>query len=384
MSALTGLSGCLSTDNAREEKQSHSDATAELPPLAVDGNHLVTPDGTAVTLRGVSIVDPKRGSTTPNRGRSSEDVLAHLTDQTAGWYPTVIRIPVQPIDIGDTEHGVAPTPPAFTQAELETYLSSYLDPLVAQCAARNVYAIIDFHRDEEEIPWGSLREESINQSLQAEATVFWETVASRYADADHVLYEVYNEPTTPGMWGPTSDPAINDIWALFLTFMQPIVDTIRNHSDAVAIVGSPGWSTSPEGALLDPVTGGNIAYAYHVYPGHAVSKNRAWDGQTAGGGGVEAVYETHPLFVTEFGWRDYDDRWLGGTTADFGEPFMNWLESHDAISWTAWCADVWWEPAMFVQGAEPDEWLLRGADSGSDEDAGQFIKEQLAAAAADN
>jgi len=23
------------------------------------------------------------------------------------------------------------------------------------------------------------------------------------------------------------------------------------------------------------------------------------------------------------------------------------MESHDSIHWTAWCVDVWWEPAIF-------------------------------------
>lgn len=378
LTALTAMSGYLAdTDPADGSARTQADTTTGLPRLAVEGNQFVTPDGTPVTLRGVSIVDPKRGSTTPNRGRSTEEVVAHVTDPDAGWYPTVIRIPVQPVDIGETEEGVAPTPPAFTQAELEAYLTTYLDPVVAQCAERNVYALIDFHRAKDEVAWGSQSEGTINQPLQTETTLFWETVAPRYADADHVLYEVYNEPTTPGMWGPTRDPEVKAVWKLFLQFIQPVVETIRQHTDTVVIVGSPGWSTSPEGALIEPVAGDNIGYSYHVYPGHDVSSAQAWDGATAGGGGVEAVYETQPLFVTEFGWRDYDDQWLGGTTSGFGAPFMDWLESH-GISWTAWCADVWWEPAMFVQGETNSEWLLRGNNVGSDEDAGEFIRERLA------
>jgi hypothetical protein len=216
--------------------------------------------------------------------------------------------------------------------------------------------------------------------LQTELQLFWETVAPRYADADHVLYEVYNEPRLPGMWGPTSDSAVQAVWQLFVQFIQPVVEAIRTYTDTVAIVGSPGWSTSPEGALIDPIDGGNIAYSYHIYPGHAVSEDEAWGATRPDGGGVEAVYEAYPLFVTEFGWRDYEHELLGGTTSGFGEPFMEWLESH-AISWTAWCGDVWWEPTMFVQGDQPSEWVLRGRDGGSPEDSGVFIKQQLATAA---
>ena len=379
---LSGFSGCLSSTPLSDvsSETTRTSGTA-LPQLAARDNRLVTPDDEPVTLRGVSVVDPKRADTTPNRGRSSSEIVTKVTDPDAGWYPSVIRIPVQPTDIGDHEQGQAPTPPAFTEAELTEYLTTYLDPLVSQCADEEVYAIIDFHRDGEGVPWGSVGEDTINESLQAEAVTFWDTVASRYADFDHVLYEVYNEPAEPGMWGPTSDAEVQSVWQLFLDFVQPLVDTVRAHTAAIAIVGSPGWSTSPEGALIEPVSGGNIAYSYHIYPGHDVSAAQAWDGIREDGGGVEAMYEEYPLFVTEFGWRDYDDPWLSGTTAGFGEAFMTWLASHDAINWTAWCADVWWDPAMFVQDAETGEWLLRGRDGGSDEDAGEYIRQQLETAA---
>lgn len=206
VAGVSGIAGCLSIKSLSGGSSDEEDTPAtDLLRLEVRGNRFVTPDGSAVTLRGVSIIDPKRGATTPNRGRSSSEVLAHLTDTDAGWYPSVIRIPVQPVDIGGHEHGTTPTPPAFSTAELEQYLTTYLDPLVAQCADNDVYVILDFHRDGEAIPWGSLFEDTINRELQAEAIRFWETVAPRYEDSHHVLFEVYNEPTEPGMWGPTSD-----------------------------------------------------------------------------------------------------------------------------------------------------------------------------------
>lgn len=382
---ISGIAGCVSANSLRERspEKKHTPATS-MSRLEVSGNRFVTSDGRAVTLRGVSIVDPKRAAATSDRERSGSEVVTHLTDPTRGWYPSVIRIPVQPVDIGDHIHGSTPAPPAFTPIELEQYLSSYLDPLIAQCADQDVYAIIDFHRHGETVQWGSSDKNKINKRLQVEAISFWEAVASRYGSLDHVLFEVYNEPAEPGMWGSTDDAEVRAVWQLFLQFVQPIVDTVREHSDSIVIVGSPGWSTSPEGALIKPITGGNIAYSYHVYPGHDVSVARAWDEKRSDGGGVEAVYETYPLFVTEFGWRNYDDPWLGGTTSGFGDAFMTWLESHEAINWTAWCADVWWDPAMFVQHARTGEWLLRGRDAGSDEDAGEYIRQRLATAAEDD
>lgn len=382
LTSLGAISGCLSASSPSGESQTAgSGATADIPRLTVDGTRLVTAEGRSITLRGVSIVDPKRGSTTPARGQTSSDVVARLTDADAGWYPTVIRVPVQPIDIGDTEHGVAPTPPAFTQAQLEQYLTTYLDPVIAQCAERNVYAIIDYHRHNEGIAWGSRSDETITTSLQAEARLFWDTVAPRYAEDSHVLYEVYNEPASPTMEGTTSDPDNRATWRLFLEFIQPIVETIRTHTDTVTIVGSPGWSTNPDGALIEPVAGDNLAYSYHIYPGHEVSKATAWDGTGPNGGGVDSVYEEYPLFVTEFGWRNHDDELLGGTTTAFGEPILQWVSTHPEISWTAWCADVWWDPAMFRLDPETGAWILRAQTDESRDGFGEVIKNQLATAA---
>ena len=349
-----------------------------LPPLAVRGNQVITPAGRPVTLRGVNTVDPRRANTRTERGLTSTEMVDLLTDSKQGWYPTVVRVPVQPIDIGDHDFEVPPEPPAFTQAELEEYLTTHLDPVVERCAERDVYAIVDYHRHWPGVDWGDLDTETINEPLQQEAMLFWETVAPRYGDDDHVLYEVYNEPTQPGMWGSTDEPWVRDVWQLFVTFIQPIVETVREHTDTLALVGSPGWSQSPEGALIEPIAGENIAYTYHIYPGHESSKQQAWDDSTLNGEGVEEVYKEYPLFVTEFGWRAYDHELLGGTTTGFGEPFMEWLEAHDSIHWTAWCGDIWWEPAMFKQGRQADDWLLRGRDAGSSEDSGEFIRQTLA------
>lgn len=167
-----------------------------------------------------------------------------------------------------------------------------------------------------------------------------------------------------------------------MDFAQPIVDTIRAHTDTLTLVGSPGWSQSPEGALVEPVEGENIAYTYHIYPGHEASEAGDWDDSAINGQGVDRVYEEYPLFVTEFGWRDYDDDLLGGETSEFGEAFMEWLESHDSIHWTAWCGDVWWEPAMFETGFDecpevPCEWDLLGRDAGSQEDMGEYVRQAI-------
>ncbi|WP_248905171.1 cellulase family glycosylhydrolase [Halocatena marina] len=318
-------------------------AVIPTPPLHVDGNLIKDPDGATVSLRGVNIADPKRINVTSQaRGKTAEQVVTMLTDTSQNWHSRAIRIPVQPVDIGEHPPGEGPSPVAFTQSQLESYLTDHLDPLIEHCLARGAYAIVDYHRHRD-IQW-------TNTSLHDEVELFWDTVAPRYADQPHVMYELYNEPQEPGMWGdPTQKSNWADVWRDWKSTAQPWVDLIRSHApDNLVLIGSPSWTQSPEGALVEPFDGSNLAYTYHVYPGHQVSQSscHCWDDATVNGEGVAQVYEEYPLFVTEFGWQEGAGRWIGGTDT-FGSAFLDWLEQSDAIHWTAWVGDPVWLPAMF-------------------------------------
>ncbi|MFC6963230.1 cellulase family glycosylhydrolase [Halocatena marina] len=319
------------------------------PWLHRDGNLIKDPDGNTVTLRGVNIADPKRiDVTAPARGMTAVQVIDMLTNESNGWYPRMIRLPVQPVDIGEYEPGSGPPIPAFDQSQLESYLNDHLDAAVQRCAERGVYCIIDYHRHRD-VQWAEGQSGPVNTALQDEVNMFWDIVAPRYADQSHVLYEVYNEPQEPGMWNdPTTTEWVADIWRLWLDMAQPWVDTIRSHADNLILMGSPSWSQSPEGALVEEFSGSDIAYTYHVYPGHNVSAEscHCWDDATVNGEGVAQVYEQAPLFVTEFGWEQNAGRYIGGTDT-FGNAFLDWLGQSDAIHWTAWVADPVWQPVMF-------------------------------------
>lgn len=104
----TGVAGAQSTDGI------------PMPWLDVKGNKISDPDGNEIILRGVNIADPKRiNVTAPARGKTAEQTIDLLTDASRDWYARVIRIPVQPVDIGEHEPGEGPDPIAFTEADLE-------------------------------------------------------------------------------------------------------------------------------------------------------------------------------------------------------------------------------------------------------------------------
>ncbi|AWB27636.1 cellulase family glycosylhydrolase [Halococcoides cellulosivorans] len=341
------------------------------PWLDVQGNTLVDPNDSTVKLRGLNIADPKRlNVTAPARGKDASQVVDLVTNNEEGWHPRVVRVPCQPVDIGENTPGHidgAPEPPAYTQSQLDDFLETHLDPVIDQLEAAGVYAIVDMHRHWKPLKWASGvptaqddPKEMINQDLHEEVMMFWETVGPRYADRSHVIYEIYNEPTEPGMWADVLERDwVKYVWDTWQAMAQPWVDEIRKTADNHIIVGNPGWSTSPEGALYDPFDGGNLSYAYHIYPGHNPSMNENWDAEATNAQGVAAgpdgdetsVYEEFPLFVTEFGWDNtIVSNYLRGSTSDFGEPFMEFLESSPAINWTAWCADPIWLPKMFTLG----------------------------------
>ena len=335
-----------------------ADAGIPTPRLHVDGNLIKDPEGNTVKLRGLNIADPRRiDATAPSRGKTAVQTIDYLTDQDEGWYPRVIRIPTQPGDIG----GLAPVPvadwqypepPSFDEDDLVAYCENHLDPVVERCGERNVYAIIDYHRH-----WGGGALQWNDPVLDEEVRMYWEYVAERYGDEEHVVFEVYNEPTSPQLAGQLVDDEgnVHEDW---LEVAQPWVDIIRGHSDNVILIGSHNYSQRPEAAVIAPFEGKNLAYTYHIYPQHQVSQQQGWDEYDTALESVVTpdgtpVYEEHPLFVTEFGWEDENlDTFylLQGTCEEFGDPFLEFLESSDAISWTAWCADPIWRPVMFTRG----------------------------------
>ncbi|WP_049928115.1 cellulase family glycosylhydrolase [Halopiger goleimassiliensis] len=465
-------------------------------------NRIVNEDGETFKMRGINIPDPKRVHRTRYlRGKTPTQIVDMLTDEDAGWYPRVIRVPAQPQDIGEHPMGHTgptyefgelespqavdddrrkmrpPQPVAFTEEQLEDYLETYYDPVVERCKEQGVYCIVDYHRHWHEQPpgieepsyaenhlpydseytnywaynshemfgpeepgsWGyvdqvfinntpgdgyveGLNSESdlpgtpyayenwtVNQELLDEVLLFWDVVAERYADEPHVLFEPYNEPTAPGIWGPVEGCSAfkqKPLWDTFVDeFMGPIIEKIREYqSDRVLLVGVPGWCQSVQALHwrdFNDAGYDDIAVTWHNYAGHDVSQMNNWFNDTSyqspeaveaetgealeepylpvddhpdhmtdcygweayEAAGLQNAMDHHPIAVTEFGWINDPDvsHWLRGTTTgqgtlpEYGVPFLDQIEQDDRISWVAWCADVRWLPKMFEYPAAPEE-----------------------------
>jgi endoglucanase len=327
------------------------------PWLHRDGNLIRDPSGNKVVLRGINTADVGRVNRLSEwRGKNIGHVIDLATNESKGWYTRAIRLPCQQQDIN-------------TAGGVETYVDKHLIPAVERCKRKGVYAIVDYHRitgyDGEQI--------------DSEVRNFWNHVAPLFADESHVIYEVFNEPTTPFGWGQSITEVGMEHWQLWKETAQPWVDLIRRHAPQnLILIGSPRWSQYTRFAAQDEFEGDNLAYVFHCYtqfegPGDCPD---CW-GYLFGNASREI-----PIFITEWGYANASspDHHFTGTTSGFGQKFKDYINAHDAIHWQAWCFDMNWEPMMFQReftGGCPDlpcGWKVMGGENWE----GEFIQRWLA------
>lgn len=305
-------------------------AGIDLPPLVVDGNRLRTAAGDDVVLRGVMIPEPEVV-------HADHHFNARFVEEVAATGATVIRIPVHP------GHWLTD----------EDYLWRYLDPLVRWAGEAGMYAIIDWHSIGNPVTGTAPHEPDLYAHTDALNHAFWTQVAGYFADAPHVLMEVFNEP----------QGISEDAWRNAAT---DLVATIRAQgATQPVIVGGIEYGRILTWVLDEPLADDAVIDASHIYPVHAPGGWDTWFG---------AVAEQHPVLITEWGFIDDDvapapeHAYLRGTAAGFGEPFLDYLDER-GIGWVAcWWHDRW-QPALLD-------------DDGAPTRSGRFILDALTSPAA--
>lgn len=146
------------------------------------------------------------------------------------------------------------------------------------------------------------------------STTFWTQVATAFKSDNHVMFELYNEPTLGG-----GSPAASD-WTTWQTNMTALYNAVRGTgATEITIMGGLNWSYDLSGVTTYPITGTNIVYNTHPYANKAPSSD--WPGKFG------TLAATKPVIATEFGSYDCTGTW---TTS-----LLSYMEGL-GMSWTAW------------------------------------------------
>ena len=243
-------------------------------------------DGRPVQLRGIST-----HGLAWFPGYVNEECFKELHEK---WNANVIRLAMYTAESGGY----------CTDGDKE-YLKGLIHDGVKYALAQDMYVIIDWH---------ILSDNNPNIYID-EAKAFFEEMSAEYADAEHVLYEICNEPN-----GGTG-------WSEIKSYAEEVAGVIRkNDSDAVILIGTPNWSQFVDEAAADPVTGyDNLMYTLHFYAATHTDDLRARL--------LSAVDGGLPVFVSEYGICDAS----GNGAIDEAQADL-WTEMLDSlgISYVAW------------------------------------------------
>lgn len=260
-------------------------AVAKYGKLSVKGGKLVDKNGKAVQLKGVS-----------SHGMSwypqylNEKAFRTMRDE---WGVQIVRLAMYTAEYnGYCTGGTAN----------QTALKKQIYDAVDAAKKLGLYVIIDWH----------ILSDGNPQTYQSQAKAFFRTMAKRYKDETHVIYEICNEPN-----GGTS-------WSQIKSYAKPVIKTIRTYDkDGIIIVGTPTWSQDVDQAAASPITGNkNIMYAFHFYADTHRDSYRAK---------VKAAADAGlPIFVTEYGICDASG--AGAVNKSESEKWMKLLNDYKISS----------------------------------------------------
>lgn len=300
--------------------------TVSLEKLKVSGDAMMTDnpywDNKRITLRGAAFRDASRIVTDVD-GPGYQ----FLVDLHASMNASVIRIPCHPYLIGE---------------DIESFLDTYVTPIVMEANKQGMYAIVDYH----------LTVDATSGNYMTQAHDFWEVAFSRYANWPGVLFQIFNEHNQ-------SD------WSALKSVMQPLIDYVRSGSDNIIIVPTAMYNSHLYKCVGDLYLGSNLVYSAHIYPN--IYKN--WNGSIQ----PLIANENVPVFVTEWGFNNTleEGDFRKATVTNYAQPLSELLDSNQ-MSWTAWCGDILWDLPLFY----PD-WTLKGGNDFSGEFTAAWLDEMF-------
>jgi len=276
-----------------------------------------------------------------------KDAATVMTDTSAkygrnhGWYCSFVRI----IGDGSSPENFAPGWDAngnlSNSAQFNGWINNLLVPYIQHCRTRGLYVVI-CGNPSETFPGGD-HTRNMTQQYQQNLITFWQTLANNpgIKSADNVMFEICNEPVAietsfgANNWGSGN----NSYWAALKNFMQPVVNAIRNTgADNIVWVPSLGWEGQCQGFASNPVSGVNVAYAGHLYPGYGNVHDNQTAVQNLWNSSYKPCADLYPLIITEMMWfpnpidGQYDDL-FAGSTAGFGNAAKTAIDNQGNVSY---------------------------------------------------
>jgi aryl-phospho-beta-D-glucosidase BglC (GH1 family) len=294
-----------------------------MPLISVKGNKFVDPSGKTVLFRGLSISDPDK---LEGQGHWSKDHFVKVKEMGA----KLVRIPIHPVAWRER------TPPDYIKL---------LDQAVGWCTELNMYVILDWHTI------GNLQTELFQDPMydttKQETYRFWRTMARHYAGHNTVaFFELFNEPTTyRDQLGPIS-------WSDWKRIVEEEIAVIRAYNpQVIPLVAGFDWAYDLTPLRLNPIAAEGIAYTTHPYSN---KRTRPWEPKWEEDFGFAA--NKYPVIATEFGGFSRPPATAGQPPAGespgggngsvaYGPAIIKYLEDK-GISWTVWCFDPEWGPAL--------------------------------------
>src|SRR5574344_287282 len=316
-----------------------------MPELHVDGRYFKDPAGNIVNLHGFAqTYSPWFNE--QNTKWYNYDVSACLKynqekiDQilAAGWKMSFIRIHMDPYWSNMPNQKVTGENDisAFSFERFKTYFASVFLPMIKYANAHGLYVVL---RPPGVCPQTIYPGDDYQKYLMK----VWNYVSSYPAvKTNHnILFELANKPikVTKADGNAGSYLDIND-------YFQVIVDGIRKNCENIVLVPGPGWQSDYRAFGMYPITGTNVAYAVHCYPGWYNSGTETtpnvtytnfksgWNNQ------IKTVTDIAPVIVTEMDWapKEYNSSWGKGVTGiaggtGFGANFKKIADESGNVSW---------------------------------------------------
>ena len=324
-----------------------------LPALHTEGRYLKDPCGNNVLLHGVAITPSpwfNGGASGVYRWNNydvqgclnyNNSVMDALTNTSNGWYLNYIRLHIDPYwsnNPGTTTTGEADIS-QFNYNRFVTYVNSVIIPLIDHARSRGMYVIL-------RPPGVCPQNIALNDAYYKYLVTIW-TYLSQHASLKNqanVMFELANEPVNIKASDGTYGQGAQKYYDALKNFMQPLVNIIRNNgANNVIWVPGLGWQSGYAGLANNPITGSNIGYAVHCYPGYwGAGLNNATDYQNAWNANVAPVANIAPIAITETDWGPSQYTAIfgkGGLTSGFGNKLKQLIDASGNVSWNVLCPE---------------------------------------------